>query len=642
MNNEINEKYEKLKLKANGINLKTLTAEDYIYLEELNKELLLSGNFKQILESYVELIHENLILMLICLVNIKQTRKMGENLFPDLNRSVEIFGKIFENLNKNSEFFFLPSIDVFINLIFKLPDLVIITKKDYFEKLFRMFLWKEIYKCVNIIEKISILKLNKILISAMDINDLEIISIYEESIYFEDFMDALFNIKISQENFQTIFAIFEKLNINVISFDQEAFGRKMFTYIQKNKNICLILFSGNKGLKEFYINSLIQNLEENFDGFDFLTFYIFYLSIYIYLQDNKENKEFIQNILNVQGKVLSKLVTQEMKIIYFLFSEFLRNFFKQDIEYEENHITDADRNILAFDIIYQNLLKNKFYLNEFEQILSKKFNLKPKEKIQKPEKKIKYKSIKFQKKYGVYEKSQNILLEPENVEPEIKLKINKNGKFSFLKINLEQEDDISDLKVLNKPTHIKDCILGINSEYPDRQKLSLEALPDIITSNPFDLNYHLDSLSEALLKATNTFEIDSFDELIEAVLIKLIINSSIKMTQILCKRFFLEECSLKQKYQILTVFEKAAEEIVNVSSQKATVNKLHNYFEFIIFPLLHYLKITDIDKMLKIKEFDFLLGKFLVLITKLIKFSENHPLVYKALFESFDLFKTIS
>ena len=57
--------------------------------------------------------------------------------------------------------------------------------------------------------------------------------------------------------------------------------------------------------------------------------------------------------------------------------------------------------------------------------------------------------------------------------------------------------------------------------------------------------------------------------------------------------------------------------------------------------MLNYLKKTKIDFLISFENFDLLLPKFIYLIANMINVSENHSLIYKALFESFDLFNVI-
>lgn len=274
----------------------------------------------------------------------------------------------------------------------------------------------------------------------------------------------------------------------------------------------------------------------------------------------------------------------------------------------------------------------------------------------------------------------------------------ENSTKKYLKIKLDKnrteinnnEEEISNFNpdALNDPIHIKDCILGLNSQYPERVYKTLKSLPDIIATQPFDLDFSLENLSELLLKFSNDIVEERYrkiepefnlENLIETALAQLTVFNPIKMTQILCKRFFIEDSGIKQKMDILNVIMKSCqflnkEQILDLNkldfrekdknkikklvkipeenpnyytSNKKTKNikKLNNLFpfiEYIVFPLLRYLEKKNVDFLLKIKEMDFLLAKFLLLIAKIIYFSENYPKIYQVLFESFELFKCIS
>ena len=100
---------------------------------------------------------------------------------------------------------------------------------------------------------------------------------------------------------------------------------------------------------------------------------------------------------------------------------------------------------------------------------------------------------------------------------------------------------------------------------------------------------------------------------------------------------------LKFKIVILNVIDKAVNEISGyyIKNKKPKINYFHVYFLNVIFPLLNYLKKTKIDFLISFENFDLLLAKFMYLIANMINVSENHPLIYKALFESFDLFNAI-
>jgi len=336
------------------------------------------------------------------------------------------------------------------------------------------------------------------------------------------------------------------------------------------------------------------------------------------------------------GKLLDKLIDNKKKMIFLVFKKYIMNKLKCNMnveiqEYEE--FTIYEKELLDFKIVMNKFNQNKMYFDLLEDDLNKFYKIEKKTEYKKEKKETRYISVNYQKKHGVFKKQH---LEIESKKDElIKIKLTRNDN-SFLKIKLEKDDDFNDLEPLSKPMYLKDCILGLNSEYPDRQRLSLTSIPEIILNKPFDLEYIIDELTETLLKLGNSFEIENFDEMVNDSLIKLTNLYPVKMTQLLCKRFFLEECGIKQKFQILDIIEKSSEDLSKVQK------KLLIFYENIIFPLLNYLRLTKIDVLLTLKDYDYLLARFLSLVAKLIKLSENHPFIYKSLFESFNLFKAIS
>lgn len=365
-------------------------------------------------------------------------------------------------------------------------------------------------------------------------------------------------------------------------------------------------------------------------------------------------------------------------------------------------------------------------------------------KISVKQEKTRFLSIKFQKKYGIkikaadvnpiknklldseinwannkkdnlllnFSKSNSIAAEIAPNEVTSKEQEKKNNTRDLLKIKLSnnpsgvnepnQENsaekeftELADDCLLN-PTHIKDCILGLNSQYPERVYKALKSLPAVISNQPFDLAFSLEGLSETLLKFNNNIIEETYkkadkdfnyEKIVETALVQLTIFDPLKMTQILCKRFFLEESGIKQKSDILGVILKSCEflnkdettevsklnlkicetdttynladpkflksqneSIFNIPSLDLTskkrkqgkINRLFPFIEYIAFPLLRYLEKKNIDFLIKIKDMDFLLAKFLLLIAKIIFFSENYPKIYQILFESFELFKCIT
>ena len=197
---------------------------------------------------------------------------------------------------------------------------------------------------------------------------------------------------------------------------------------------------------------------------------------------------------------------------------------------------------------------------------------------------------------------------------------------------------------MKPPLYLKDCLLGLNSQYRDRQELSLKALPSILDNQPMDLDFYVKSLTLTLLSMHDNFDLDENDELKTISLVKLAKYSPNEVTLIFCEKFFSESnCGLKLKFLIINVLNITVTELSEyyIKNKKPKVNNFHIYFTNVIFPLLSYLKKAKLTSLLIFKDFDLLLSKFIILISNIINVCENHPLIYRALFESFDLFKAV-
>ena len=364
--------------------------------------------------------------------------------------------------------------------------------------------------------------------------------------------------------------------------------------------------------------------------------------------------KYIQNKMKIFIEKKGKEFEHKFENFSVVFDEKQNNF----LDFKKNK-ENFEKNIFLF-LNIENDNNNNFYKNFYEIILNVNFNkyiqyknnnINNNNNLNKKNisSKTKYKSIKFQKKYGIFNKNKNNFIEIDssknnNENDEIKFPFNNNNSFSNLNINLVLNDDYSDLKKLKPPNYIKDCILSLNSEFKDRQELALKSLPNLIESQPLDLDLYLEDLSNMLLKTSNNFDIENFEEILEIILVKLTKYDPNKLTLILCNRFFSDDnCGLKYKFIILNVLNSAVNEISEyyIKNKKPKTNKFHIYFINVIFPLLNYLKKNKIEFLITFDNFDLLLAKFIFLISNMINVSENHPLIYKVLFETFDLFNAI-
>jgi hypothetical protein len=627
-----------------------LNEETLINLEQINEELIKQNGIQTQIDKYIAFAkqYDTFTLIIILYIINNKEKKAGKILIDSISRRLDdlvlIFTKLLICYEKYEPYFCVPESSVVVNFIFKFPDIIsnymsssYIESKVYYHKLFDEFYKRDIFNKYDLVEKCSKLKLNKMIIYTM-MNDIgsriSIIDIYRDSVYYDDFLSALFNIKVfHKDEFDKIREIY--FHIKDISQIKD----EIFNFISKNVDfVSLVLLSHNNELIDTFMNSIADNIIVKFDQYDSFTFYQICYSIYHYIESG--NLNFSNSIFIQIGKIIQKVLEPAKKKVFYIFNAYLKEIIAKNIKsddkeiHESNILTPEDREVLNFINTKQKLIENNLYFNEFEKKFTNLFKIEKNIKMKKFKKETRYISVAYQKKHGVFIKEKLEISQPEDL---ISIKLKKDD--NFLKIKLEKEDDYSDLNPLSTPMYIKDCILGLNSDFADRQKLSLQALPEIISNQPFDLEYNLEDLTEALLKLSNTFEIEEFDTLLENNIIRLIVHFPIKMTQQLCKRFFLEQCGIKQKFQILNSIEKACEEIGSSNNKQ---NRLHVFYENIIFPLLNYLKSSRLDFLLTLPDFDYLLARFLALIAKLIKFSENHPFIYKSLFESFKLFQAIS
>ena len=633
-----------------------------------------------------------------------------EKLLIDNKKNINNFIKIFKEIyfkNNDINLFEIPNFNFFLNFTFKFPDIVnnyfeynFINFSLFFEEYLKNLIIHKIYlgcKDDLIIQKIYNLKLFNIFFSTLiksneitnEINNEFFNHLNQNYLLYEEFIKKFFQfglINNSKENFLKILNIYNNLK------EKYKFGKIYKTIKKNNFFISLLLACKNEKLKNIYFNLILNLLKEKksniLEEIEIYDFYQIFFSIYYLLEKfNLNDEEFLNicdsiqkiifivlEIVNDRNKkgiieLLMKYIQNKMK--FFIekkgkeFDHKLENF---SIVFDEkqNNFLDFKKNKENFEkniFLFLNIGNdniNNFYKNFYEIILNvnfnkfiqyKKNNFNNNNNLNKKNisSKTKYKSIKFQKKYGLFNKNKNNFLEIDsnknnNENDEIKFNFNNNNSQSNLKINLVLNDDYSDLKKLKPPNYIKDCILSLNSEFKDRQELALKSLPNLIESQPLDLDLYLEELSNMLLKTSNNFDIENFEELLEKILIKLIKFNPNKLTLILCNRFFSDDnCGLKYKFIILNVLNSAVNEISEyyIKNKKPKTNKFHIYFINVIFPLLNYLKQNKIEFLITFDDFDLLLAKFIFLISNMINVSENHPLIYKVLFETFDLFNAI-
>ena len=631
-----------------------------------------------------------------------------ESILVDNNKIVNLFKNIFIYVYKKNiqiENFQLPSLKNFVNFTFKYPDIInnyfeinfINTSLFYVQYLEIILQNLEIFEIRgnDIIQKIYILKLFNLLFQTFledEVKEENIKNFFEilerEELYRDDFIKKYFIFNNYAKDYE-----FKKIN-NVYHYldNFEKFGNFQ-KIIRKNPFfLSHIITAKNEYLQKKYFDEILIVLKEKTNILEEIEIYEFYqvfFSIYYLLEiyNGFNYLNIFDSIMKICFIVMEKVKDNNKKGIIQIFLKYIK---EKMIEYikskggkpesdmytteEENILSEKARNLICFkknknlfenNIFYFCEIKeNSFKIKFYKEILNIDFNFinnsnnsdyqneaKNEDKKNESKPKTIYKSVKFKKKYGVFENNKNKIISEISNNNSNLIKndyINENINLPFykntLKIHLESNDDFNDLYKMKSPMYLKDCILGLNSQYKDRQELALKALPSLIDNQPMDLDFYLKSLLLTLISMNDNFDLDEYDELKEESLVKLAKYSPSEVTQIFCEKFFSENtCGLKIKFLIINVLNRTVTELSEyyIKNKKPKVNNFHIYFNNIIFPLLSYLKKAKLVSLLIFKDFDLLLSKFIILISNIINVSENHPVIYRALFETFDLFKAV-
>jgi hypothetical protein len=573
----------------------------------------------------------------------------------------------------------VPALNKFISVVFKLPDIIsnilsrnYINRESFYDNLLTSLVESRVI--INtlldylLIEKIVLLKLLKnltrILLDKETRIITEIVICFEKSLYLHEFLleNFKFNCKTSEQYEKLIFLFSQVETKSLGELIQSDKFKSLFNNVP---SVCLVLLElsqNNKYFKNIFINMLNSFFSNKKLCLELDRFHFLLLNVCLFkLIDPKENVDFLDRIFSCV--ILNFENTDPIKKkISLTLCTYLKNILSKNdgidkdvlgkIDFTQDLITDEKEKIFFdYERINTNYINDKFYFltglrNEFrrevlgikeETRIENKITL---DKVEEKSEKTTYKSIKFQKLYGKYERGR-ISLDKEEIinknEDIIYKPLNLSEK-SGLKINLVQDDEYNDLKPLNRIVFLKDLLLGLRSEDKERFSLSLDSCERLINNEPDDLEMCCDELSEILLKLEDKYETENFEEKINKSLEALTCILPEKMSITLANRFFSEECSLKQKFEIMKVIESAVERISKNKIDIPTVNPLHKLNQNFITPLLNYISEKRLNYLVTLKDFYFLLAKFVIVISKIIKFSRNSPNICKILIETFKIF----
>ena len=664
---------------CNSLYIKSLKNQKYND-EQVTKEVI----------EYIKMIninHRLYFTFLLYLINEKSPTKyivqIIESTFFNTEDHFNNFGKIISDIYLGSSNdlinYNIPIVNKFISIIFKLPDIVsnilernFINQDDYYEKLIKLLLEENIFFkdiLTNfVIEKLVLLKLLCIFVKVLiKIKSkslmIESIEKFEKSLYLPELLNEFLRLNLSTKEDQENL-IFCLNTLEIINFEDFVKTSKFINLLQNNQNVIVIileLFKTKVEIRGCILNKLKEIFSNKKWCLDCNQFQFLLLNFTIYkLLNDEEQIDFLQKIF--QTIIINFEINDPIKKkISLAICNKLKNILIKTNVLDEKEIfkinftsdlfkNEKEKEFFDFEEINKKYLKSSFC---FIDDLRKEFNSEilgineDSEEIKvicensNKQNSTTYKSVKFQKKYNKFEAKNK--RDKDIIFPTVSQTNNVVfEKFeSKLKINLIQDDDFRDLKSLNKTVYLKDLLLGFRSESKERFKQAMDTCEDLIKREPEDLDMNCEELSEILLKIDDKFDLEKFEENINKSLVALTIVLPEKMSIILSKRFFSEECGLKQKFEILKVLENSIESISNYKIKTSTINPLNKLNENFITPLLDFISVKKLNFLVTIKDFYFLLAKFIIVISKIIKFSSNSPNIYKILIESFKIFKAL-
>ena len=391
-----------------------------------------------------------------------------ESLLIDNKKIVNLFRNIFIYIYKQNlqvDNFQLPSLKNFVNFTFKYPDIInnyfeisFINSSLYYIQYFEMLLENlEILEIrnIDIIQKVYILKLFDFLYQTFlndDIKEEQIKKFFDildgEELYKDEYVKKyfIFSDYINEEDFKKINCVYHYLN------NFEKFG-KFQKIIRKNLFfLSHIMTSNNEYLQKKFFDEILIVLKEKSNILEEIEIYEFYQVFFciFYLLEKYNGFNYLDifdSMMKISFIVMERVKDRNKKGIIQLFLRYVKTKMieyikskgakperEMDNKEEEDILSEKGTNLLNFDeknkkkfednIFYfceikEKSFKIKFYkyiLDIDLELVNKYNNNYENEKLEKESNtnsgrpKTIYKSVKFQKKYGVFDSTKNKLL----------------------------------------------------------------------------------------------------------------------------------------------------------------------------------------------------------------------------------------
>jgi len=123
------------------------------------------------------------------------------------------------------------------------------------------------------------------------------------------------------------------------------------------------------------------------------------------------------------------------------------------------------------------------------------------------------------------------------------------------------DDDLSDVKAMQMPRYLRECIVALNSDEPDILEAALRTLPNLIRQHPDELDEVSVTLASVLLHLRDEYSLADFHSLRLSALTALVVHSTPTVVSFLTTEFYKSNYGLNQRLDILDVLTTAAREL---------------------------------------------------------------------------------
>ena len=148
-----------------------------------------------------------------------------------------------------------------------------------------------------------------------------------------------------------------------------------------------------------------------------------------------------------------------------------------------------------------------------------------------------------------------------------------DNESDFEAYDLEEELDNPDLVM--RSTYLISCLemLQLSTEAHDKHKSALVSIPSIVDNNPADLHDLSGPLTAELLRLTNLFNIDNFDDLRNSAILSLLVKSPIDTIPVITRCFSDGNYSIGDQLIAMSLLIQSAYRLAEISTSSTTSSR---------------------------------------------------------------------